>query len=547
MYVFVFPALPGFCAAGVLLLLLLEFSYIKFFRLQRPRPATSSGRATADNPQATSQLPQVQALPALEELSDSVVRNRNHQDRAGVGWTGASSDSHVTIANTPAPKKTPHPTVLPTASPTALVTANPTAGSTKKLAIDRAVPAYVAVQLSNFAHVTHTHSSSADSWPLAFDTLQRYGRDAANRSGVRVRFVVCVDREHPMLAKWPWLEVVTYTKTQYPAKVAECLRKLDTKYVLHAMEDMVLTAVAEWTLIAAAVRMLDQAPQFKYFRFSCHSGLSRDSDTCQRAISQDSNIVPKIPPHSDINRGENHNLCGACSTKWPDVWVVRTLSISPMVVRRKEWITYHEDSATRNIETGSAMESYNYGHPESPGPGLAGFVDGSTTAFAHKLEVARHPSRLFAYPYIHTGIQFSMWMTSQFAPTLCPFMEEHKIQVAGKMNCKKDLNAKPYPCLCDHPVKCGDKRKYFYYENQPNPWEDGCVSWRADGKPQFDAVSLRKKVVKASLAASSFWGTFTSAVDESSDFPGDFLRDLFLGLNRKLSCCLKFAIAVCVM
>ena len=72
---------------------------------------------------------------------------------------------------------------------------------------------------------------------------------------------------------------------------------------------------------------------------------------------------------------------------------------------------------------------------------------------------------MYAYPYIHTGIQFSMWMTALYAPILCPYLLEREIQVAGKMNCQKDLNAKPFPCLCNNPVMCGDKRKFFFYES----------------------------------------------------------------------------------
>jgi hypothetical protein len=48
--------------------------------------------------------------------------------------------------------------------------------------------------LSRVMHITHTHSSSAELWPLSFDTISLYARDFAVSGGLakNVRFIVCV-------------------------------------------------------------------------------------------------------------------------------------------------------------------------------------------------------------------------------------------------------------------------------------------------------------------------------------------------------------------
>jgi hypothetical protein len=89
-----------------------------------------------------------------------------------------------------------------------------------------------------FAHVTHTHSSSADVWPIAFDTLQTFGYDTAPSD---MEFYVCIDNNTEAISnltsQWPWLRPVIYTDTLYPSKVAQCLEKIDAPYVFHMMEE----------------------------------------------------------------------------------------------------------------------------------------------------------------------------------------------------------------------------------------------------------------------------------------------------------------------
>lgn len=89
-----------------------------------------------------------------------------------------------------------------------------------------------------FAHVTHTHSSSADVWPIAFDTLQKFGYDTAPSD---MEFYVCLDNNTEAISnltsQWPWLRPVIYTDELYPSKVAQCLDKIDAPYVFHMMEE----------------------------------------------------------------------------------------------------------------------------------------------------------------------------------------------------------------------------------------------------------------------------------------------------------------------
>ena len=89
-----------------------------------------------------------------------------------------------------------------------------------------------------FAHVTHTHSYSADVWPIAFDTLQKFGYDTAPSD---MEFYVCLDNNTEAISnltsQWPWLRPVIYTDELYPSKVAQCLDKIDAPYVFHMMEE----------------------------------------------------------------------------------------------------------------------------------------------------------------------------------------------------------------------------------------------------------------------------------------------------------------------
>ncbi len=125
-----------------------------------------------------------------------------------------------------------------------------------------------------FAHVTHTHSSSADIWLLTFESLDKFARARSLELGLNVRFIVCINEDAVARAhlkfRWPWLEHVVYSGKTYAQKAGKCLKNIpnfnqSSAYVLHTPEDMLLTGNVQWPLVASTISILNRASVFKYF------------------------------------------------------------------------------------------------------------------------------------------------------------------------------------------------------------------------------------------------------------------------------------------
>lgn len=363
----------------------------------------------------------------------------------------------------------------------------------------------IASTLSRIVHVTHTHTSSNDTWDASFDTLGEHGRSLLGE--IDVKFVVCIDQMDSALNKWPWLEVVEYSnRTEelgYPQKVVNCLQEVvarhNPKMVLHTMEDMILTGPIRWELVAAAARILAASPDATYFRFGCYGGV-HNKTTFQ--LLKDNEPAAKQPHTQQVV--QQMPSCGDSRAGYTGVFYTDNFSVVPILVRADEWIQLHKRHAERGTNSGSGMESWSYSHKDEPGPGLQGFVDGASGVALPKNDTPRR----FAYPYIHTGVQFGMWVTADFPESLCPALEAQGLIAAGPMDCKTDLNATP-PCLCDHPTQCqtkdGLRRKFWKVPDMAHRFPLGCISWREQGRPEPPPVSGVGPAVETALREEGVW------------------------------------------
>ena len=104
--------------------------------------------------------------------------------------------------------------------------------------------------LNLVAHVTYTHTSAHDVWPLLWSELERFTRTPA------VSFVLCINR---LDARVPtWLRQVVYDADVYGfgAKAAHCITAAARPYVLFVQEDFIPLAPTNWTWISHAGRLL---------------------------------------------------------------------------------------------------------------------------------------------------------------------------------------------------------------------------------------------------------------------------------------------------
>ncbi len=141
------------------------------------------------------------------------------------------------------------------------------------------------------------------------------------------------------------------------------------------------------------------------------------------------------------------------------------LSIVPLVTRIDTWIQLHlgiDDDNPGEIEVNSRNEKYD----ELTAPGLQGFLDVSPdidTMYSHGKRYSA--ARRYAYPYIHSGIQFRTWMLGHYSPILCPFIETTGVRLGGSIDCKiqeqeetkkndRTPGEQEPECLCNHPVIC---------------------------------------------------------------------------------------------
>lgn len=368
----------------------------------------------------------------------------------------------------------------------------------------------IASTLSSIVHVTHTHTSSNDTWDASFDTLGDHGRSLLGETDVK--FVVCIDQMDSALNKWPWLEVVEYSnrteELDYPQKVVNCLQEVvarhNPKMVLHTMEDMILTGPIRWELVAAAARILAASPDATYFRFGCYGGV-HNKTTFQ--LLKGAEPTAKQPQTQQVV--QQMLSCGD-PAGYTGIFYTDNFSVVPILVRPDEWIQLHKRHAERGTNSGSRMESWSYSHKDEPGPGLQGFFDGASDVAPDVVPTQKENGtpRRFAYPYIHTGVQFGMWVTADFAESLCPALEAQGLTVAGAMNCKTDLNASP-PCLCDNPTQCqtkdGLRRKFWKVPDRTHRFPLGCISWREEGRPEPPPVSGVGPAVETALREEGVW------------------------------------------
>jgi hypothetical protein len=190
----------------------------------------------------------------------------------------------------------------------------------------------------------------------------------------------------------------------------------------------------------------------------------------------------------------------------------RDFSVVPMLVCREEWAAFHDRHRERGSHSGSQIEVYSYSHYDEPGPGLQGFVDGNN--LEERYSTSNSTARRFAYPYIHSGVQFGiLWMTTCFAETLCPHLDANNIAVAGYMNCKTDWNATP-PCHCDHPTHCNQENsttlRKVWMPPGTLPFPLGCDSWRRGGSPKVPPVSPLGPSVETALREEGLWNVSRS-------------------------------------
>lgn len=111
--------------------------------------------------------------------------------------------------------------------------------------------------LSLVAHVTYTHTSSHDVWPLLWPELERFTRTP------EVSFVLCINRLEPPTRVPTWLRQAVYdTATQdgnrlgFGAKAAQCITAAARPYVLFVQEDFIPLALTNWTWISFSGRLL---------------------------------------------------------------------------------------------------------------------------------------------------------------------------------------------------------------------------------------------------------------------------------------------------
>jgi hypothetical protein len=146
---------------------------------------------------------------------------------------------------------------------------------------------------------------------------------------------------------------------------------------------------------------MDIDAQAKYFRFGCYHRPSFDESECmalQRgrnraagaagsaASAASTGSAGSAGPAGSVgsaNQGEQiganvtgqkpvelGDLCGACSAGWTGVHHTSVYSLVPLIARREEWLTFHEQHVELKSELGGHMEIHNREHKESPGPGL---------------------------------------------------------------------------------------------------------------------------------------------------------------------------------
>merc|ERR1712224_496247 len=87
-------------------------------------------------------------------------------------------------------------------------------------------------------------------------------------------------------------------------------------------------------------------------------------------------------------------------------------------------------------------------------------------------------ARRYAYPFIHSGIQFGMWMTHYYAQELCPFLARENISIAPDS-------------MCANCCSCGRLRKTFKGALWEQQFRDGCQTWLGMGSPPSAPTSPR--------------------------------------------------------
>ena len=99
------------------------------------------------------------------------------------------------------------------------------------------------------AHVTYTHTSSHDVWPLLWPELERFTRTSA------VSFVLCINRLDARVPTWLRQEVYD-TTSGFGAKAAQCITAAARPFVIFLQEDFIPLAPTNWTWISQTGRLL---------------------------------------------------------------------------------------------------------------------------------------------------------------------------------------------------------------------------------------------------------------------------------------------------
>mmetsp|Transcript_8123 Transcript_8123/g.12283 ORF Transcript_8123/g.12283 Transcript_8123/m.12283 type:complete len:256 (-) Transcript_8123:73-840(-) len=228
----------------------------------------------------------------------------------------------------------------------------------------------------------------------------------------------------------------------------DCINQLPSqfKYVIHTTEDFFLIGEVLWPLlIPVSASILEVNPQFDFLRFG-----SDLATGCE----------------NEWNATAWRDMC----TPYPEVSHAGYFAYLPSIWTRKslvELIVEAEKHKPGNA--GNWEELYNNNIITKKPRGLAGFYQSSLKdPFDRHKDPRYNAQSRYAYPDIQSGIMFGAWLTTMYAPEMCPYIEQHKINttVQGITHLGRGM---------------------FF--------EKGCETWEKAGRPPKPPVSSRGKEI----------------------------------------------------
>ena len=287
--------------------------------------------------------------------------------------------------------------------------------------------------LESIAHVTYTHTSYYDVWPLLWPELERFTR------APQVTSVLCINQRDARVPGWLQQEIYPVRDDEgkplgFGSKLAACVSAVKRPYVVLVQEDFIPLGPTNWTWISSHGRLLSGAGRPSFLSLF---PISKQRESWHPACKAD--------PALHI-----WHTFAIQTTLWRVAPLLHILRAFPGPKSPEELEMFINEYPAR-LQRGVVINSREW---EAPEGFMASYSDGWGYFEAlHGRQFVDHGTSSTAYPSMSTAVIGGKWaLDTTFGPKLLELLRRHKVNESVRGTTLDKRPSKLFELLRRHKV-----------------------------------------------------------------------------------------------